>query len=156
MVVLGQPHGEYIEFLVAGKHRVERGEIAERFFHDLRSRIDENAMHGGRDGSQPIQAARSHKKTKPVFALCLLVERTDDLAEVIDLRVCGPGSCSGFERCEIMPAHDARQYADLEERNELLLGVDLTPRCRSGLGPPCRTQDAVAVEGHEAGEEAGS
>ena len=46
------------------------------------------------------------------------------------------------------------QDAYFEERDELLLRVDLAARRRCGLYAPCRTQDAVAVERRQAGEEA--
>ena len=150
MMIFRQPHGEDVELVVTGKHGVESGEIAKRFFHHLRTRIDEDAMHGGRDAAQLIHTARGHKKAQRVFALRFFVERADDFAKVIDLVVRGSGPSAGFKRRRIVPAHDARQHADFEKRDELFLRVDLAARRRRGLRPPRRAQDAVAIERHQA------
>ena len=40
---------EDVELVVAGEHRIERRQVAKRLFHDLRPRIDEDAMHSGHD-----------------------------------------------------------------------------------------------------------
>ncbi len=46
VMIFRQPHREDIELAIAGKHGIERGEIAKRLFHHLRARIDEDPMHG--------------------------------------------------------------------------------------------------------------
>ena len=154
-MILCQPHRKDVELAVAGKHGVERGKIAQRLFHDLRPRIDEDAMHGGRNAAQLVHAVRGHKEAKRELALRLFVERADDIAQVIDLRVGGARSCAGFKRGRVVSAHHARQHADFEERDELLLRVDLAARGGGGLGPPRRQQDAVAIERHQSREQAG-
>ena len=50
MMVFRQPHREDIELPIAGEHRVERGEIAQRLFHDLCACFDEDAMHSRSEG----------------------------------------------------------------------------------------------------------
>ena len=112
-------------------------------------------MHGGRDVAQLLRAAGGQQQAQRVFALRLLVERADDFAQVIDAAVGGLRAGAGFERGGIAPAHHARQHADFEEGDELLLRVDLAARGGRGLRPPCRAQHAVAVERQQAGEEAG-
>ena len=57
MVVLGEPHGEDIELLIAWEHRVESREIAERFLNDLGSRVHKNSMDNRRDFSELFWAA---------------------------------------------------------------------------------------------------
>jgi hypothetical protein len=61
MMVFGQPHREDIEPPIAGEHRIERREIAQRFFHDLCACLYENAMHRGRDSVQFLRAASGYK-----------------------------------------------------------------------------------------------
>ncbi len=146
MVILRQPHRKDIELVVAGEHGIERRQISECLFHDLRPRIDEGSMHGWRDAAQFIHAACGHKEAKRELALRLLVERTNDFAEVIDLRIGGARSGSGIKRREIPSAHHARQHSNFEERDELLLRIDLAARRGRGLRPPSRAQHAVAVE----------
>jgi len=73
----------------------------------------------------------SQEQAKRKLTLGLLVERTDDFAEVIDVVVGSFRPGSGIERRAISPAHNPLQHSDLEERYELFLGVDLIPgrRC---------------------------
>jgi len=97
MMIFRQPHGEDVELVVTGKHGVESGEIAKRFLHHLRPRIDEDAMHGGRDAAQFIQTARGHKEAQRIFPLRFFVERADDFAKIIDLAVRGSGTSAGFK-----------------------------------------------------------
>ena len=85
----------------------------------------------------------------------LLIERADDFAQVIDIVVGSLRARAGFERSGIAPAHHARQYADFEKRDELLLRVDLAAGGGGGLHPPCRAQDTIAIEPQQTGEEAG-
>ncbi len=99
-------------------------------------------------------AASCQQQAERVFALGLLVERADDFAQVIDAAVRGLRARSGFERSGIASAHHARQDADFEKRDELLLGVDLAAGRGRGLQPPCRAQHAVAIERQQTGEEA--
>ena len=70
MMVLCQPHREDIELVIAGEHRVERGEVAKRLLHHLGARIHEDAMHSGSDAREaaPDCAPRpgaSEAKTHP-------------------------------------------------------------------------------------------
>src|SRR6185437_11145342 len=88
-------------------------------------------------------------------SLRLLVQLADDKAQVIDAAVGGFRSCAGFEGCCIASTHHTGKHAYFEKRDELLLRVDLMSRRRGGLGPPCGTQHAIAVERQQAGEEAG-
>ena len=97
MMIFRQPHVEDVELVVTGKHGVESGEIAKRFLHHLRTRIDEDAMHGGRDAAQFIHTARGHKEAQRIFTLCFLVELANDFAKVINLVVRGSGTSAGFK-----------------------------------------------------------
>jgi hypothetical protein len=82
MMIFGEPHRKDIELPIARKHRIEGRQASQCFFHHLRPRIDECELHG-------------HKKAKGKLALSLLIERTDHLAQVIDLGIggvrCGRG-----------------------------------------------------------------
>ena len=71
MVVFRKPHREDIELLIAGEHRVERGEIAKRLFHDLCPCFHEDAMHSGSEarscsGLRPQPAGEA--RTRPVLS----------------------------------------------------------------------------------------
>ncbi len=83
----------------------------------------------------------------------LLIEGANDFAQVIHIAVRGLCSGSRFKRGRIATAHHAGKYADLEERDELLLGVNLTAGGRRRLHPPGGTQHAVAVEREKTREE---
>src|SRR6185437_6583002 len=87
--------------------------------------------------------------------LRLLIEFADDKAQVIDAAVGGFRTGSRLQRCGIAPTHHASQDSDFEKRDELLLRVDLAAGCGGGFGPPRRAEDAIAIEGQQAGEEAG-
>ena len=73
-MVFRQPHRKDVELSIAGKHGVERRKIAQRLFHHLRPRIDEDTMHGGRNAAQFVHAARGHKEAERELALRLFVE----------------------------------------------------------------------------------
>jgi len=49
-----------------------------------------------------------------------------DFAQVVHIAVRGLCSCPSFERGGIPTAHHSGEYADLEKRDELLLGINLT------------------------------
>src|SRR5690348_420608 len=83
VMVFAQPHREDVELPVAGEQCVERGKITKRLLHNLRARFNEDAMHSGRDGMKLACAACSHEQPQGVFALGFLIERTDDLAQII-------------------------------------------------------------------------
>ena len=54
----------------------------------------------------------------------------------------------------IPPAHHARQDPDFEERDELLLLVDLAAGRACGLHSPRCAEHAIAIQGEQAGEQA--
>ena len=85
-----------------------------------------------------------------------LIEGADDFTQVIHIAVRSLCSCSRFERGGIAAAHHSGEYAYFEERDELLLGIDLTAGRRCGLHAPRGTQDTVTVEREQTGEEARS
>ena len=96
VVVLGQPHREDVKPAVTGKHGIERREIPEGCLDDLGARLHENAMHSWSDPEQLGLAASRNQKTERVFALGLLIERADELAQVIDgARACPPEDVGG-------------------------------------------------------------
>ena len=47
MMVFGQPQREDVEFMVAGEHGIEGGEISQHLLHHLSPCIDEDPMHDG-------------------------------------------------------------------------------------------------------------
>jgi hypothetical protein len=57
VVVLGEPHGEYIELVITWEHGIEGREIAERLLDDLRSRVHKDSMYNWRDFSKLFRAA---------------------------------------------------------------------------------------------------
>ena len=83
--------------MIAGKHRIEGGEIAKRFLHHLRPRIHKDTMHSGNDVAELLRAARRQKQTQRKLTLGFLVQRPDDLAQVIDVVVGGFGSCTAVQ-----------------------------------------------------------
>ena len=154
MMVLCQPQRKDVELVIAWKHGVEGGEIAKRLLHHLRPRIDEDPMHRGNNVAELLRASRREQEAKRELALGLLVERPDNFAEVVYVIVCGLRSRAGFQRGGIPPAHHARQNPDFEERDELLLGVDLAAGRARGLHPPRRAEDTIAVERKQSGKQA--
>ena len=93
MVILCQPHREDIEFLIAGEHRVERREVSKRLLHHLGASVHKDAMHSGRDALKLFRTARCDQEPEREFALRLLVEGTDDIAEIVYVVVGSP--CPG-------------------------------------------------------------
>ena len=69
MMVLREPQRKDIELVIAGEHRIERGQVAKRLFHHLRSGIDEDAMHSGDGVAQLLLAASCQQQPQRVFAL---------------------------------------------------------------------------------------
>jgi hypothetical protein len=154
MVVLGQPQREDIEFMVAGEHRVERGEIAQRLFHHLCPCIDEDPMHSRGGVAELFGTASRKEQPERIFSLGLLVEVRDDFTEVIDVDVRGSRARRRFDCGRVAGVHYALQDTDLEKGDELLLLVDLAARRRSRLRTPLCAQDTIAVQCHQAGKEA--
>ena len=49
MMILGKPQRKDVELVIAGEHRVERGQIAKRLFHHLGPRVYKHPMDGRND-----------------------------------------------------------------------------------------------------------
>ncbi len=130
MMIFGQPQWKDIELVIAGEHGVEGREIAKCLLHHLRTRIHKYPMHRGNDVAELVRTRGRQKQTKRKLALGFLVGRTDNLAEVIDVIVGSFRSRARIKRRAIPPAHYTLQNTNFEERDELLLGVDLAASCR--------------------------
>src|SRR6185437_10083187 len=84
VVVFAEPHWEDIEFSVAGEDGIERREVSKSLLHDLGARFDEDTMHSRSKGMEVFHAAGRDEQPEGVFTLSFLVERANDLAQVID------------------------------------------------------------------------
>src|SRR6266851_931578 len=89
MMIFGQPQREDIELVVAREHRIERGEIAKRLLHHLRSCVDEDPVYCRSGIAELFRTTSREQQPQRVFSLSFLVERADDLAQVIDTIVRG-------------------------------------------------------------------
>src|SRR5258708_2127151 len=105
MVVFRQPQREDIELVVAREHRIKSREIAKRLFHHLRSCIDEDPMYCWSGIAELFRAMSREQQPQRVFPLGLLVERANDLTQIVDTVVRGLGSCAGVKRSGIASAH---------------------------------------------------
>lgn len=57
VMILGQPHWEDVELVISGEHRVEGRQVPKCLLHHLSARIDEDAVHGGRNPTKLVRAA---------------------------------------------------------------------------------------------------
>ena len=103
-------------------------------------------MNSGSDPAKLFRAARRDKKPKGELALGLLVERTNDIAEIVNIVIGSPGSSARLQRGRVPSAHYAGQDTDFEERDELLLGINLAASGGRRLDAPCRAQHTIAIE----------
>ena len=96
MMVFGQPQREDIEFVIAGEHGIEGGEIAKRLLHHLSPGIDEDPMHGG--GQCLVAAPRcgrpraSEVRTRPEPS-CRATEMTSLRSSTFVVGGLGSGTC---------------------------------------------------------------
>src|ERR1700679_3665504 len=105
-------------------------------------------MDSGSCGAQLRGGPRGEKQAQGIVTLAQLVERRDNLGEVVDIagnRLCG---CGRFKRCCVLPTHKALERRELEELQKLLLARHLLAGGAVRLGSPYRAQDAVAIEFH--------
>ena len=105
---------------------------------------------------KPRTRVSGDQQAKGVLPLRFLVESTDHLAEVVDVVVRRLRSCSRFERSRVSATHHPAENSHFEERDELLLGVDLLASRRCRLHTPCGAKNAVTVESEQGGELAGA
>jgi len=135
-VILRQPHREDVELAIAGKHGIEGREIAERLFHDLRPRIDEDAMHGGGLPRNSSTLARGHKKAKRESPCAFLSSERMTSPRSSTCVFAAPRSGPGFKRRRIAPAMTRVSTPTLKNDmnfswasiSPLAAAVDLGPR----------------------------
>src|ERR1700733_5661221 len=115
VMVLCQPQREDVELVIAGKHRIKRRQIPERLLHDLCTCIHKDAMDRRYRIPELFFASACQQGAQGKLALRLLIEGTNNFAQVIYIAVRGPSSRSRFECCGIATAHHSSKYAYLEK-----------------------------------------
>lgn len=90
IVIFRQPQREDIELSVAGEHCLERGKVPERLLHHLCTGLYEDAVHCRGNVQEFRPTPGSDEQAERELSLRFLVERADDISEVIDLIIGRP------------------------------------------------------------------
>ena len=73
VMVLGEPHGENIELLIAGEHRIKSEEIADNLLNDLGSSVHKDSMDNRSHFPELFWAASGKQETERELAMPLFV-----------------------------------------------------------------------------------